>query len=343
MTMHDGPDFDRDLTSSLESLAPQPAPGLLDGAMAEVSTTAQRSGSRLWAFASYGTAWPRWLAIGGVAAAAMVVGILIGSSRGLVTGDDPSPTPTSSVGPTASPVSNVWVEPAAYVFVFSSECGERNLIGTFEVTVEDGAVVTYQPMDERASAFPGGIDDLPTMGQLVGRAEDARLDPEAVLTLETDPSDGHPTLIDIDWLPNAMDDEECYAISRYAPYAAVSAPPNPSAGPAWTEPDSYVYVFDSQCGRRVLSGRWEVTVENGKAVDYHSPDHTGSLLAGIEVPTLADLMNQVERARADGDAIVKAFEADPDDGHPTLIDIDWLPNAVDDEECYVIESYTPTD
>ncbi len=49
------------------------------------------------------------------------------------------------------------------MFVFSSECGERNLIGTFEVTVEDGAVVTYQPMDERASAFPGSIDDLPTM------------------------------------------------------------------------------------------------------------------------------------------------------------------------------------
>ncbi len=56
--------------------------------------------------------------------------------------------------------------------------------------------------------------------------------------------------------------------------------------------------------------------------------------SGTELPTLADLMNQVERARADGDAIVKAFEADPDDGHPTLIDIDWLPNAIDDEECY---------
>ena len=196
------------------------------------------------------------------------------------------------------------------MFVFSSECGERNLIGTFEVTVEDGAVVTYQPMDERASAFPGSIDDLPTMGQLVGRAEEARLDAEAVLTLETDPADGHPTLIDIDWLPNAMDDEECYESAGTRLMQRSARSPNPSAGPAWTEPDSYVYVFDAQCGRRVLSGRWEVTVENGKAVDYRSLDSPGSQpCSGTELPTLADLMNQVERARADGDAIVKAFES----------------------------------
>ena len=108
---------------------------------------------------------------------------------------------------------------------------------------------------------------------------------------------------------------------------------HPSSEPPWTEPDSYVYVFDSQCGRRLLNGRWEVTVENGSPL---TTTHSTTRVAfpAIEMPTLADLMHQVERARADGDAIVNAFEADPEDGHPTRIDIDWLPNAVDDEECY---------
>jgi hypothetical protein len=235
-----------------------------------------------------------------------------------------------------------WTEPAAYVFTFVSSCGERNLIGEFDVVVEDGIAIGYQPVDERAASFAGGIEDIPTLGLLWARAMEASQDADAILTLETDATDGHPTLIDIDWRPNAIDDEECYRIRHYAAYNAASASPNPSGAPTWIEPESYVYVFDSQCGLRMLNGRYEVTVVDGEVVDYRAlndPAYQPPPL--IEMPTLADLLDRVERARADRDAVIREFEVDPQDGHPTHIDIDWMPNAIDDEECYIIESYTP--
>src|SRR5262245_38719425 len=188
----------------------------------------------------------RWLPIAVFAAVAIVLGIALGSPPGPVSGNDPSPTP-STAGPTRSRIERTWSEPAAYVYAFDSRCGERNLIGKFKVVVEGGVAISYQPLDERAASFPGGIDAIPTLGQLSARAEEASKDDKAVLTLETDPTDGHPSLINIDWLPNAIDDEECYQITHYASYPAA---PDPSEGPVWTEPDSYVYVFDSQCGLR---------------------------------------------------------------------------------------------
>ena len=83
-------------------------------------------------------------------------------------------------------------------------------------------------------------------------------------------------------------------------------------------------------------------MQDGARLHYRRPDDPCShYFPGDEVPTLADLVNRVEQARADEDAILRAFEVDPVDGDLIHIDIDWLPNAIDDEECYVIESYTP--
>lgn len=337
MTGDDARDVERELGSTLAALAPPPAPGLLDRAMTEVAATPQRK--QLLAIPVDRAGWSRWLLIGGVAAAAMVVGIVIGSSRSLVTGDDPSTTPIPSAGPTGSAQASgsappmAWTEPAAYVFTFVSSCGERNLIGEFDVVVEDGIAIGYQPADERAASFSGGIEDIPTLGLLWARAMEASQDADAILTLETDATDGHPTLIDIDWRPNAIDDEECYRITSYLAY-----PP----GLAWVEPESYTFTFNSECGLRLLNGRFEITVADGNAVAFVSPDGLPASMFDLsEMPTLADLASQVARAYADEDASVRAFEVDPEDGHPTRIDIDWVPNAVDDEECYTIESYTP--
>jgi hypothetical protein len=113
--------------------------------------------------------------------------------------------------------STTWTEPAAYRYTFTSTCGERMLVGTFEVTVEDGSVTAFRPLDAPAEAFPGTASDLPTLGDLQRRAQEASANDEAIVDLETDPDDGHPTQIDIDWLPNAIDDEECYAITSYHP------------------------------------------------------------------------------------------------------------------------------
>jgi hypothetical protein len=358
MTIND-PDFERDLSAALERQAAPAHPATHDRVMAEVAATAQR-GRR--------APWSQWAAIAGVAAVAMVIGILIGSSRvGLGSGG------VGSGGPTATPQGSgatpsgqpAWTEASSYSFVFASTCGERNLLGTFKVTVEDGVAVAYRPLDEQASRFPGSYRDMPTLASLMALVEEARtyqsLDPagrspdaeqsgvpgpspqEAVVTLETDPVDGHPTYIHIDWVPNAIDEEECYRIEEYSPAVPVSPSPGSSADPiAWTEPSAYTYVFDSQCGLRMLHGRFGVSVQDGRVLAYHAIESGESppQLAG-EIPTLGDLVHRVELARGDGEAVIRAYEVDPEDGHPTRIDIDWLPNAVDDEECYVIESYTP--
>lgn len=110
-----------------------------------------------------------------------------------------------------------WTEPPAYRYTFTSTCGERMLVGTFEVTVEDGNVTDFRPLDQPAETFPGVAADLPTLGDLQRKAQEAAGNDEPTVNFETDPEDGHPTLVEIDWLPNAIDDEECYAITSYAP------------------------------------------------------------------------------------------------------------------------------
>jgi Family of unknown function (DUF6174) len=130
-------------------------------------------------------------------------------------GLQPNPSPA---GPGASAQqAGAWTERAAYRFTFRSTCGERTLVGTFEVTVDDGSVNAYRALDGAAEAFPGTASDLPTLGDLQRRAQEAEANDEAIVTLETDPDDGHPTSIEIDWIPNAIDDEECYEITNYTP------------------------------------------------------------------------------------------------------------------------------
>ena len=373
----DGTDIERALAETLQRQAPTARHDLYDRAMADVAATPQRSRWAGW-YPGANAAWYRWLAIAWIAAVGIVVGMTIGSSP-MLTGADASHTPLSSVSPPTSSDPEGWTEPLFYTFAFVSDCGERNGLGTFEVAVEDGVATEFRPLDEVAERSNSTVDQMPTLGSLMRRVEEARQYEHsfpgrpgpsgpvpgpsaqpAIVTLETDPVDGHPTLIHIDWIPAAIDDEECYRILSYetdptsepTPMPSSSAPvstpsldpasPTPSAGQTfWIEPSSYVYAFDSQCGLRLLHGRWEVTVENGQATDFRSLDDPAwQPFPGTEMPTLADLLNLVERARADEVAIVRAFEVDPEDGHPTHIDIDWLPNAIDDEECYVIEAYT---
>jgi hypothetical protein len=125
-----------------------------------------------------------------------------------------TPASSSSAGQAA-----IWTEPAAYRYTFTSTCGERMLVGTFEVTVEDGSVTGFRAQDPPADAFPGTAADLPTLGDIQRKAQEAAADDEAIVELERDLEDGHPTLVEIDWLPNAIDDEECYSITSYTPDA----------------------------------------------------------------------------------------------------------------------------
>ena len=123
-----------------------------------------------------------------------------------------------------------WTVPAKYVFTLDSQCGERALIGRFQVTVQDDKVVRAEGLDDSARrALMLRIADLiPTLRQLEAQAEKARGEGAEVVVIERDAGDAHPTKITIDESRDAVDDEECYTIEDYTIGLMGEVSPSPS-------------------------------------------------------------------------------------------------------------------
>lgn len=116
------------------------------------------------------------------------------------------------------PESSGWNEPSGkYEYTLQSTCGERLVHGLMKLTVEGGEVVEAVGLDEsgRATVEVAKLENLPTMKDLVAEYEQAVRGGAHKADVEFDPSDGHPTLIDLDIQFNAMDDEACYRILDY--------------------------------------------------------------------------------------------------------------------------------
>jgi hypothetical protein len=122
-----------------------------------------------------------------------------------------------------------WTVPAKYGFTLDSQCGERALIGRFQVTVQDDKVVRAEGLDDSARrALMLRVADLvPTLRQLEAEAESARSEGKGVVKIERDAGDAHPTKIEID-RSSAIDDEECYTIEDYTIGLAGEVSPSPS-------------------------------------------------------------------------------------------------------------------
>ena len=112
--------------------------------------------------------------------------------------------------------------------------------------------------------------------------------------------------------------------------------------PAWTEPADYKFSFESSCGEQALIGRFRATVTDRAVTRTEGLDDAGrrALMLRIAnlVPTLGQMEEQAEQARADGAEVT--VDRDPADGHPTAIRIDPDRNTVDEETCYTISDYT---
>ncbi|BFU47244.1 DUF6174 domain-containing protein [Krasilnikovia sp. MM14-A1004] len=117
----------------------------------------------------------------------------------------------------AAATPRAWSEPQRYRFVLESSCGERTLLGRFEVTVEAGKVTRTVGLDDPARrALRLRLAELvPTLGQLAAEASTARHAGADEVVTESDPVDGHPVSIRIDPSRAALDDESCYAVSGY--------------------------------------------------------------------------------------------------------------------------------
>lgn len=103
-----------------------------------------------------------------------------------------------------------------YGFTLTSSCGERNLIGDFDVEVAAGEVVAV-------SASLAHLEMTPeSYVESGGRTIDGFLDlveerHAAVTDVAFDDELGYPTRLTLDPMPRAIDDEECYAITDVHP------------------------------------------------------------------------------------------------------------------------------
>ncbi|MFE0250180.1 DUF6174 domain-containing protein [Streptomyces sp. NPDC059010] len=110
-----------------------------------------------------------------------------------------------------------WQEPDAYTYTLQSSAGERTLLGTFRITVRDGAVAEAVGLDESARRIVEDVPEaVPTIGELLDELEQARRD-DADKAEAKYAADGHPVRISVDWMEHAIDDEALYLISAYEP------------------------------------------------------------------------------------------------------------------------------
>ena len=117
----------------------------------------------------------------------------------------------------SEPAAVEWLAPDDYEFVLDSSCGEQQLIGRFRVVVDNGTVGEVEGLNERGRylvASPS-TDGIPTLTQLLTLYNEAQERGADVATVDVDPTDGHPTRIDIDLDVDVVDDESCFVISDY--------------------------------------------------------------------------------------------------------------------------------
>ncbi|MGN9761027.1 DUF6174 domain-containing protein [Streptomyces sp. SD31] len=110
-----------------------------------------------------------------------------------------------------------WQEPASYTYTLRSSEGERSLLGTFRITVRDGAVAKAVGLDDSGRRVVEDVPEaVPTIGALLDELGQARRDDADTAEVEY-AADGHPVRISLDWEENAVDDEARYVISAYEP------------------------------------------------------------------------------------------------------------------------------
>lgn len=111
----------------------------------------------------------------------------------------------------------------------------------------------------------------------------------------------------------------------------------------WDAPSAYAYTVESTCGERNFLGRFHVVVRGGEVADVEGLDaRSRELLDQPEhraaVPTLTEILDEADRARAEDADLVEVVRDDAT-GRPIRIEIDWLQDATDDEACYDISDY----
>ena len=158
MSYRDDPDFERELTAGLERLAPEPRRGLLERTMIAVSGTSQRGAAGIGVgemFAALRRGSSRAAVVVAVGALALLIGIVIGTSGLIPTGQSPAPSPSAPQSPLASDQ-----EPGGWAPVTIQPLGgPGDVIAQHAYAWDGGVVVTGQLAGPLAEAL-GGVQPL---------------------------------------------------------------------------------------------------------------------------------------------------------------------------------------
>lgn len=152
------------------------------------------------------------------ASRALALAVLASSTAACASEAPPAVDPAVAVSASAA-----WAADGSddYAFTLTSSCGERLLVGSFRVTVTDGTVTDVVGVDETGVRIVGEGHDLageiPTLDELQARVLDT--DADDVTEATFDPATGYPASVTFDPEPQAIDDEECYVVTDYAPTA----------------------------------------------------------------------------------------------------------------------------
>ncbi|WP_344104538.1 DUF6174 domain-containing protein [Myceligenerans crystallogenes] len=107
--------------------------------------------------------------------------------------------------------------PADYTFRLGSWCGNRALIGRYDVTVTGGRVTEVEQVPGETAFLDGPREYREAGGTTIDGILD-RIEERAgeVTEVSYDERLGYPVKVFLDPIPEAIDDEECYEITRVA-------------------------------------------------------------------------------------------------------------------------------
>ncbi|WP_051275013.1 DUF6174 domain-containing protein [Cellulomonas sp. URHD0024] len=121
--------------------------------------------------------------------------------------------------------------------------------------------------------------------------------------------------------------------------ACADPEPEASAPSAPALATSYTYSLASSCGERGFIGTFSVTVEDGRVTAVEGLDEPGGRAA--DMPGVLDDAPSIEELTARAAAEHPSEVGYDATGLLTKVSFDPDPQAIDDEECYVLSGYTP--
>jgi hypothetical protein len=236
-----------------------------------------------------------------------------------------------------------WAEPADYSYRVAYGIFGPGM-GTYDITVRNHKVTAVERLAD--SDWPDAeswvtVENAWTLADLEAKYRAAKANPESDATITYDATTGAPSAIHLDWIVQAVDDEESFQVLAFDPVV-----PAPDAPAAWAEPADYAYRVAYSFGfMGPAAGTYDITVRDHEVVAVARVQESGlpdqpSVVTLDNAWTLADLEAKYLAAKANPESDA-TITYDPVTGAPATISLDWLVHGNDDEESFSVLAFDP--